>query len=159
MKKRKLPTFTMIELVFILVIIGILASIAIPRLAASRDDAIAVSLKADIGTIMQAMPALYMSQGDNLKDFSQAINVDSSRWIQNNQTLTSVLHDNNSPCVKIEYTNATQNRPSEHIKMGDKILELSILARPACLQLNRLFHTSNTDYTQVINLSGYGISF
>ena len=31
--------FTMIELVFVIVILGILASVAIPRLAATRDDA------------------------------------------------------------------------------------------------------------------------
>ena len=37
MKKR--AGFTMIELIFVIVIIGILASVAVPRLAATRDDA------------------------------------------------------------------------------------------------------------------------
>jgi len=37
-QKRK-SAFTMIELVFVIVIIGILASVAVPKLAATRDDA------------------------------------------------------------------------------------------------------------------------
>ncbi|NLC27665.1 MAG: prepilin-type N-terminal cleavage/methylation domain-containing protein, partial [Campylobacteraceae bacterium] len=41
--------FTMIELIFVIVILGILAAVAIPRLAATRDDATAASLKTDIG--------------------------------------------------------------------------------------------------------------
>ena len=32
--------FTMIELVFVIVILGILAVVAIPKLAATRDDAV-----------------------------------------------------------------------------------------------------------------------
>lgn len=35
----KRTAFTMIELVFVIVILGILAAVAIPRLAATRDDA------------------------------------------------------------------------------------------------------------------------
>ncbi len=35
----KHDAFTMIELVFVIVVLGILAAVAIPRLAATRDDA------------------------------------------------------------------------------------------------------------------------
>ena len=38
LKKRQ--AFTMIELVFVIVVIGILSAIAIPKLAATRDDAV-----------------------------------------------------------------------------------------------------------------------
>ncbi|HIP44055.1 MAG TPA: prepilin-type N-terminal cleavage/methylation domain-containing protein, partial [Sulfurospirillum arcachonense] len=37
--------FTMIELIFVIVILGILAAVAIPRLAATRDDAVAATIK------------------------------------------------------------------------------------------------------------------
>lgn len=36
---RKRTAFTMIELVFVIVILGILAAVAIPKLSATRDDA------------------------------------------------------------------------------------------------------------------------
>jgi general secretion pathway protein G len=43
--------FTMIELVFVIVILGILAGIAIPKLTATRDDAIIAKAKATIASI------------------------------------------------------------------------------------------------------------
>jgi len=45
------PAFTMIELVFVIVVLGILAAVAIPRLAASRDDAVMVKGKSQIAAI------------------------------------------------------------------------------------------------------------
>ena len=41
----------MIEMVFVIVILGILAAVAIPRLAASRDDAIIVKGKSQVSAI------------------------------------------------------------------------------------------------------------
>jgi len=46
-----ISAFTMVELVFVIVIIGILSAIAIPKLAASRDDAILVKGKSQIAAI------------------------------------------------------------------------------------------------------------
>lgn len=53
MKKRN--AFTMIELVFAIVIIGILASIALPRLAATRDDADIAKGRSDVSAIRAAI--------------------------------------------------------------------------------------------------------
>jgi general secretion pathway protein G len=47
--------FTMVELVFVIVILGILASIAVPRLAASRDDAQIAKGKSDIAAIRSSI--------------------------------------------------------------------------------------------------------
>lgn len=43
--------FTMIELVFVIVILGILAAVAIPRLAATRDDAEITKGRSDVAAI------------------------------------------------------------------------------------------------------------
>jgi len=47
--------FTMIELVFVVVVIGILAGIAIPKFAATRDDAIVSKARATVGAARSAL--------------------------------------------------------------------------------------------------------
>lgn len=47
--------FTMIELVFVIVILGILASVAIPKFAATRTDAQIAKGRADISAIRSAI--------------------------------------------------------------------------------------------------------
>lgn len=72
--------FTMIELIFVIVILGILAAVAIPRLAATRDDAAAAAIKTDLGTIVQAVPAWYQGQKD--AHILKAVSLDTSKWVK-----------------------------------------------------------------------------
>ena len=56
MKNQKSKSaFTMIELVFVIVVIGILASVAIPRLAATRDDAEITKARVTVASVRNAL--------------------------------------------------------------------------------------------------------
>ena len=55
--------FTMIELIFVIVILGILAAVAIPRLAATRDDAEIAKTASNIQTLISDLGSYYTSQG------------------------------------------------------------------------------------------------
>ncbi len=55
--------FTMIELVFVIVIIGILAAVALPKLAATRDDAKVSQLAANARTLLTDFQSFYTAKG------------------------------------------------------------------------------------------------
>jgi len=61
--------FTMIELIFVIVILGILAAVAIPKLAATRDDAKLTKEAANARTCLTDVQAYYTAQG-SLTSFS-----------------------------------------------------------------------------------------
>ena len=71
--------FTMIELIFVIVIIGILAAVAIPKLAATRDDAIDVTDCQNIAICISDLVAEYTATSSTNKNNSAAcINAEAS---------------------------------------------------------------------------------
>ena len=67
--------FTMIELIFVIVILGVLASVAIPRLAATRDDAELSKAATNITIAVSDMAAYYTAQGEfDATDLSKMTN-------------------------------------------------------------------------------------
>ena len=47
--------FTMVELVFVIVVIGILTAIAVPKFAATRDDAVIAKARSTIASVRSAI--------------------------------------------------------------------------------------------------------
>jgi len=64
--------FTMIELIFVIVILGILAAVAIPKLAATRADAEASKMVSNLATCVGDGGSAYLKDGN----FSSISNVD-----------------------------------------------------------------------------------
>ncbi|QCD45684.1 prepilin-type N-terminal cleavage/methylation domain-containing protein [Campylobacter mucosalis] len=62
--------FTMIELIFVIVILGILAVVAVPRLAAVRDDAEVAKVANNLTTLIKDIKSYYLLQGSLADNFS-----------------------------------------------------------------------------------------
>ena len=62
-KRMKRSAFTMMELIFVIVIIAILAALAIPKLMGTRDDAKVATKMMKIGNIISEITSYATSQG------------------------------------------------------------------------------------------------
>ena len=87
--------FTMIELVFVIVILGILASVAIPKLAATRDDANIAKASTEISSLVSDIGSYYTAHGHFDANVSQMTNVPVTQTAMdfNASTPTKVTYD------------------------------------------------------------------
>jgi len=92
----------MIELVFVIVVLGILAAIAIPRLAATRDDAQIAKGRSDVAAVRSAIVS--ERQGRLLQGNSQYINQ------LHNSSTTSILFDGNGSSTLLQYGIQAENK-------------------------------------------------
>jgi prepilin-type N-terminal cleavage/methylation domain-containing protein len=65
---RNKKGFTLIELLIVVVIIGILAAIAIPKFANTKEKAFVASMKSDLRNLITAQEAYY---SDNTNNYAQ----------------------------------------------------------------------------------------
>ncbi len=91
--------FTMIELIFVIVILGILAAVAIPKLAATRDDAKVAKGASEVATVVSDVGAYYTAQGA-IGDWKEMTNVK----LFSNATTAS---DDDNGTVKAYYKDST----------------------------------------------------
>jgi len=110
--------FTIIEIIFVIMIIGILALVAIPRLSATYDDAKVTIALNNIGTLINDLSTYYTAHehySSNLRDMSDISDVNYTvSWnpISQNGVLTYHTLDNNSklePCVLFSIQNEEGN--------------------------------------------------
>lgn len=65
--------FTMMELVFVVVVLGILAAVAIPKLTATRDDAVMTAVASDYKRVLNDIAAASYARGSIPADLSDVV--------------------------------------------------------------------------------------
>lgn len=106
--------FSMMELLFVLVIIGILASLAIPRISFSRNNALSIAIQSDIQTIISstqeyAITNEFMPQNANPQWLVSHLRLSPQRWIINGDSLKIAKNgilDSQNDCLSIRFEQA-----------------------------------------------------
>ena len=101
--------FTMIELIFVIVILGILAAVAIPKLAATRDDAKISKISTNVATVISDVGAHYTAKGEMGTNWSDMTNVKLKKDTDTDSTaITDPAHlfDGENDCIKFTITDS-----------------------------------------------------
>ena len=111
MKTAYKKAFTMIELIFVIVIIGILAAVAIPKLAATRDDAAITQIVANERLLLQDFQNYYTSQGN-------------SKWLSEDITKVTSVYLDETTCGNPVDTSSDLS-PNTFVLCHDNVICLS----------------------------------
>ena len=103
--------FSLLELIFAIVILGIVASFAIPKYIDTKDSALVSTIKRDVNTAVNSIQSYYLLN-QKIEKISDAMTINNTNWTVTDTKLT----DKNS-CLSLEIKTSTG---------GAKSIEVSV---------------------------------
>ncbi|NVJ53617.1 MAG: type II secretion system protein [Campylobacteraceae bacterium] len=91
--------FSLLELIFAIVVIGIIASFAVPKYIDTRDSALATTIKRDLITVITSIQSYYLINQD-IEKISDAVSVNESNWIIKDKSM--LFNDKKEECLSLE---------------------------------------------------------
>ena len=132
--------FTMIELIFVIVILGILASVAMPKLNATRDDAENVKIAASLRNGTNEMITYILATGIVDSNFSKMSKVlaglESSGLATMQNYNMKLISGTVNDCIQIDLNATTLN---------DMYVTYASSSEGSCIGLQALIKTINYD--------------
>jgi len=98
---QKSKAFSLIELIFMIVVMGIIASVALPKLMNTRNNAIISSLKQDVATITTSIQSYYLVKG-KIDKISDAVNFNTSTWKTGSSDNEILYSEDSTTCITIK---------------------------------------------------------
>jgi general secretion pathway protein G len=97
--KHSKQAFSLLEMVFAVVIIGIIASVAMPKLFNTKNDALVATIKQDVVTVTSAIQGQYMLN-KKVEKISDVVSLNNSIW--EIEEMKIVFKEKDEQCIKIE---------------------------------------------------------
>lgn len=122
--------FSLLELIFAIVVIGIIASFAIPKYLDTRDEAVASTIQRDLATATTSIQTYYLTKR-SISDISEAVQLNTKNWALDNNKL-KITSTNANDCASLE------------VKDSQIVITISKDADDICKKLNELGIESTT---------------
>lgn len=116
--------FSLLELIFAIVVIGIIASFAIPKYLDTRDEAVASTIQRDLATATTSIQTYYLTKR-SISDISEAVQLNTKNWALDNNKL-KITSTNANDCASLE------------VKDSQIVITISKDADDICEKLNEL---------------------
>jgi general secretion pathway protein G len=97
-KNTQLRAFSLIELIFAIVVIAVIASVAIPKLMGINSKAKTSTVSGDISTIVSSVQSYYMVH-KKIDKISDSVTLNPSVWSIGDKEV--IYKENDKDCVKI----------------------------------------------------------
>lgn len=88
--------FSLLELIFAIVILGIIASFAVPKYMDTKDSALVSTIKRDVNTAINSIQSYYLLN-QKIEKISDTMNINDTNWTISDLKIT----DKNS-CLSLE---------------------------------------------------------
>ena len=143
--------FTMIELIFVIVILGILAAVAIPKLALTRDDAEISKTASNIQTLISDLGSYYTSQGEFATDS------DINKAVKKMSNVKTPVKAKDDECLEVRPGNNTSGEIGITVKTGGLCEQVWRL--PGLADVKTLIESSDNKTANSLKFGGMGIKY
>jgi general secretion pathway protein G len=103
--------FSLLELIFAIVILGIIASFAVPKYMDTKDSALISTIKRDINTAINSIQSYYLLN-QKIEKLSDTMNLNDSNWI-----ISDLKMEDKNSCLSLEVKSSDS---------GEKTIELVV---------------------------------
>lgn len=94
--------FSLMEMIFAIIIVGIIAGVAVPKLMTNSQDATVATIKQDFNLFIQSIQTYHMIHG-KIEKISDAVAINSSNW--DLQDLSVEYKEDGNSCLKLVIEN------------------------------------------------------